>query len=246
MIKCNVTVCGTVSKAATCRTNKEGKPFVSFAINVVIPAKSGMNKTIEVSVIKDGTMDETDMPIQNQLIEVTGTLIPRKRGEAMYYNLTASDINHEPAEAEDCIKGELELRGKVGKKIDEKTDKKGIPYCQFSAFSAEKVHDGFEYVCHPKQEGSVVGCGSHSFGGRGETLRHPSHFASERTVFEAHTRLRCMRRHAQHSIQCQSLHSSNKVVPVRGNFHSRSLPKTAQVLGRWSRRGSSGTGPGCC
>ena len=146
MIKCNVTVCGTVSKAATCRTNKEGKPFVSFAINVVIPAKSGMNKTIEVSVIKDRTMDETDMPIQNQLIEVTGTLIPRKRGEAMYYNLTASDINHEPAEAEDCIKGELELRGKVGKKIDEKTDKKGIPYWLFSAFSAEKVSDGFEYV----------------------------------------------------------------------------------------------------
>ena len=56
MIKCNVTVCGTVSKAATCRTNKEGKAFVSFAMNVVIPAKSGINKTIEVSVIKDGTL----------------------------------------------------------------------------------------------------------------------------------------------------------------------------------------------
>lgn len=53
MIKCNVTVCGTVSKAATCRTNKEGKAFVSFAMNVVIPAKSGINKTIEVSVIVD-------------------------------------------------------------------------------------------------------------------------------------------------------------------------------------------------
>ena len=58
MIKCNVTVCGTVSKAATCRTNKEGKAFVSFAMNVVIPAKSGINKTIEVSVIKDGTLTE--------------------------------------------------------------------------------------------------------------------------------------------------------------------------------------------
>ena len=64
----------------------------------------------------------------------------------MYYNLSASNINHEPAEAQDCIKGELELRGKVGKNIEERTDKKGIPYCQFSAFSAEKVHDGFEYV----------------------------------------------------------------------------------------------------
>ena len=146
MIKCNVTVCGTVSKAATCRTNKEGKAFVSFAINVVIPARSGINKTIEVSVTKDGTMTETGMPIMNQRIEVTGTLIPHKRGEAMYFNLSASNINLQPAEPQDYIKGELELRGKVGKKIDEKTDKKGIPYWLFSAFSAEKVNDGFEYV----------------------------------------------------------------------------------------------------
>lgn len=146
MIKCNVTVCGTVSKAATCRTNKEGKAFVSFAINVVIPARSGINKTIEVSVTKDGTMTETGMPIMNQRIEVTGTLIPHKRGESMYFNLSASNINLQPAEPQDCIKGELELRGKVGKKIDEKTDKKGIPYWLFSAFSAEKVNDGFEYV----------------------------------------------------------------------------------------------------
>ena len=51
---------------------------MSFAMNIVIPAKSGINKTIEVSVIKDGTLTD------------------------------------------------------VG--------------CQFSAFSAEKVQDGFEYI----------------------------------------------------------------------------------------------------
>ena len=54
MIKCNVTICGVVSKAATCRTSQDGKPFVCFAMNVVIPAKAGINKTVEVSVIKDG------------------------------------------------------------------------------------------------------------------------------------------------------------------------------------------------
>ena len=69
MIKCNVTVCGTVSKAATCRTNKEGKAFVSFAMNVVIPAKSGINKTIEVSVIKDGTLTEVGSCNIGNLIE---------------------------------------------------------------------------------------------------------------------------------------------------------------------------------
>ena len=70
MIKCNVTVCGTVSKAATCRTNKEGKAFVSFAMNVVIPAKSGINKTIEVSVIKDGTLTEVGSCNIGERIEV--------------------------------------------------------------------------------------------------------------------------------------------------------------------------------
>ena len=59
MIKCNVTVCGTVSREAAVRTDKAGKPFVSFALNVVIPARNGINKTIEVSVAKDG--NDTDL-----------------------------------------------------------------------------------------------------------------------------------------------------------------------------------------
>lgn len=146
MIKCNVTVCGTVSKAASCRTNKEGKPFVGFAMNVVIPAKNGIDKTIEVSVIKDGTLTESGICNVGDRIEVVGALTPRKRGDTMYFNLSANSINHHSAEAQDGIKGDLELRGKIGKNIEEKTDKNGVPYCQFSAFSAEKVQDGFEYV----------------------------------------------------------------------------------------------------
>ena len=42
MIKCNVTICGTVSRAAQMRTNKEGKPFMTLGVSIVIPAKSGM------------------------------------------------------------------------------------------------------------------------------------------------------------------------------------------------------------
>lgn len=36
MIKCNVTVCGTISKAAVVRTNNENKAFTAFAVNCVI------------------------------------------------------------------------------------------------------------------------------------------------------------------------------------------------------------------
>lgn len=39
MIKCNVTVCGTICRVATVRTNSENKVFTAFAVNCVVPAK---------------------------------------------------------------------------------------------------------------------------------------------------------------------------------------------------------------
>ena len=43
------------------------------------------------------------------------------------------------------LKGEMVFCGKVGKNIEEKKDKKDQSYTMFSAFSTEKVADGFEY-----------------------------------------------------------------------------------------------------
>ena len=144
MIKCNVTICGVVSKAATCRNDKDGKPFVTFAVNVVIPAKSGINKTIEVSVTKD----VTDVPVieLGARIEVAGTLTLKKRGDNLYFNLAATGINPDTLAADDSITGQMEFRGKTGKQIEEKKDKKGRPFIAFNAFSAEKVQEGFEYT----------------------------------------------------------------------------------------------------
>lgn len=146
MIRCNVTVCGVVSRVATCRTNKDGQPFVTFAMNVVVPAKSGINKTIEVSVLKNGTLTEIGNIVTGQRIEAVGTLIPKKRGDALYFNMTATGINSDTTATEDSIVGQMEFRGKAGKNIEEKQSKKGEPYLMFSAFSAEKVQDGFEYL----------------------------------------------------------------------------------------------------
>ena len=47
---------------------------------------------------------------------------------------------------EDSIVGQLKFRGKIGKTIDEKKSKKGEPYQMFSAYSATKVENGFEYI----------------------------------------------------------------------------------------------------
>lgn len=146
MIKCNVTVCGTISKAAVVRTNNENKAFTAFAVNCVIPARNGINKTVEISVAKDGEeYNRADYTVGKR-VEISGVLTFKKRGDNLYFNMSASSVNLTVASNEDSIKGEMLFRGKTGKNIEEKTDKKGKNFLQFSAFSAEKVNDGFEYL----------------------------------------------------------------------------------------------------
>lgn len=146
MIKCNVTVCGTISKAAAVRTNNENKAFTAFAVNCVIPARNGIDKTVEISVAKDGEeYNRADYTVGKR-VEISGVLTFRKRGDNLYFNMSASSVNLTVASNEDSIKGEMHFRGKTGKNIEEKTDRKGKNFLQFSAFSAEKVNDGFEYL----------------------------------------------------------------------------------------------------
>lgn len=146
MIKCNVTVCGIVAQQATMRTSKEGKPFLAVPVKVVVPARNGSDKTIEISVRKDGSeADIADYRV-GERIEVTGTLTLKQRGDKLYFNLSADDVDFSPNTDEDAVTGEMEFRGKVGKRIDERTDKKGNPYLQFSAHSTEKVGESFESI----------------------------------------------------------------------------------------------------
>jgi len=130
---------------ATVRTNSENKVFTAFAVNCVVPAKSGINKTVEISVAKDGEDNELKNCALGQRVNVSGTLTFKKRGDNLYFNLSASEVTLS-ASNEDSIKGEMNFRGKTGKNIEEKTDKKGKDFLQFSGFSAEKVNDGFEYL----------------------------------------------------------------------------------------------------
>ena len=138
MIKCNVTACGTISKAAVARTNNENKAFTAFAVNCVIPARNGIDKTVEISVAKDGEeYNRADYTVGKR-VEISGVLTFKKRGDNLYFNMSASSVNLTLASNEDSIKGEMLFRGKTGKK--------GKNFLQFSAFSAEKVNDGFEYL----------------------------------------------------------------------------------------------------
>ena len=146
MIKCNVTVCGTITRSAQMRTNKDGKAFLAFGVSVAIPAKSGINKTFEISVAKDGGMDELNVLSSGTRVEIVGVLTFRKKDETIFLNLSATGVNTFNAPGEDSVKGNIEFRGTVGNKIEEKKDKKDKPYLVFSAFSSEKDGEDYSYT----------------------------------------------------------------------------------------------------
>lgn len=140
-------VCGKVCTNPTERTNKDGKSFISFSMDVDLPVKNGGKYSIRVSVSKDCDVEPnfTTCAIGTKL-EVSGTLLFRKRADNLYFNLYAESISEAASNKPQGIKGKMEFRGKVGKSIEEKTDKNGKSYLQFSAMSSEKVDDGFENI----------------------------------------------------------------------------------------------------
>ena len=71
-------------------------------------------------------------------IQVQGELTFKKRGEMLYLNMDAKTIDMQPSMTDDEIVGEMTFRGKIGKEVECKQDKKGNPYIVFSAFSTEK------------------------------------------------------------------------------------------------------------
>ena len=144
MIKCNVTVCGVIGRDASVRKNKEEKEFLVFPLRVQIPATGG-GHTIEVDVRKEGCQEEAAGYRNGSRVEVRGTMYLKRRGDKLYFNLFADEICNAATDDADCVKGELVFRGKVGQNIEERKDKKDKPYTMFSAFSTEKVNDGFEY-----------------------------------------------------------------------------------------------------
>lgn len=144
MIKCNVSVCGTVSKAAVVRNGKNGMPFTTYSVDVVVPAKKGINKTVMVSCIMDG--DCAEAIVVGNRIDVKGVLTFKKKDDNLYFNLKGVEVSQPAAESMDGIVGDMEFKGKVGKDIDMKKDKKGKTFLMFSAFSAEKIGEDFAFT----------------------------------------------------------------------------------------------------
>ena len=144
MLKSEVCVNGLVTRAAVAKTNAEGNSFVTFGLKVDVPSKQGVSNVLDISVSRDGA--DTAGMTTNARVEVKGTLSFKKRGEKMYLNLHADEVNLSPASTTDVLTGTLSFRGTIGKNVETKNDKNGKPYLLFSGYSAERVEESFEYT----------------------------------------------------------------------------------------------------
>ena len=118
MIKCNVSVIGTICRSGEARTDKDGKPFFTFGIRTNIPANQGDEKPVDISVAMNGTPENQGDFREGAKVKVQGVL---------------------------SFKGTMSFKGTTGSKdIPEKKGKKGA-YRLFDAFSSEKTADD-QYV----------------------------------------------------------------------------------------------------
>ena len=146
MIKCQVILTGRIPRPGQMRTDKEGKQFLSFGVKV--PVKSNtQDQLVEISVSKQlaGAEQPFDFILDRRVI-VDGVLTFRRKGDNLYLNFAATEVDLHAGDGKEEISGTMEFRGTVGKQITERTDKKNQPFLMFSAYSAEKIGEEFAYT----------------------------------------------------------------------------------------------------
>lgn len=146
MIKSETTITGTVKRASSVRKDKNDKTYVAFVVGINIP--NGQSGTLEIEVfvtIPEPEKFEWGLYTEGKRVTVSGSMDIRKREEHLNFYLTATAITTDNVAEKDSIAGTLTFRGhlKTEKVYEEKKDKNGHPFVVFSAYSAEKVGDGF-------------------------------------------------------------------------------------------------------
>ena len=145
MIKCNVTVIGTVCRPADLKNGRNDNLFVTFGLKVKLKDGSDSHE-LDVSVASDGEDNGILGLAVGNRVKVKGTLTLRKIVDTIYFNLFAEKVYADPRE-EDGISGKMLFRGKLGsKEITERQGKKGS-FRTFEAYSSERIGEQqYSYV----------------------------------------------------------------------------------------------------
>lgn len=146
MIKCNVSACAAINRAASVKNVKDNS-FLTFGIKIPVEGRDGSKKDLEISVSVDGDKSKASVYAVGRRLNINGTMTVRKKGGKTYFNLRADSAELANSKSENFIEGTMEFRGKIGKKgVEVKTDKKEKTYKAFSAFSSDKDGDNVEFT----------------------------------------------------------------------------------------------------
>lgn len=148
MIKCNVTVCGNISRSAEEKTSHEGNKFISFPIVIHLQGKDLTVKELYITIAAPGDQTTAAQFSTGRKIKASGILYVRKHDGTTYFNLrTDSVIEICESSVLDCLTGNMEFRGKISKDgVKEMKSKKGKEFQSFSAFSSDIDGDKREFT----------------------------------------------------------------------------------------------------
>jgi hypothetical protein len=147
MIQCIINACGEICQPALEKTNKDGKKFLSFTVKIPISGRSGSISDLFLSVSVDGDYSQIGKYTLGRKVSFKGKMIPRKYKGLIYYNVhSEGDILTADPECSPFITGTMDFKGKIGKKVQDLTDKKGRSFQSFSAFSSNKTGQETEYI----------------------------------------------------------------------------------------------------
>lgn len=147
MIQCSIQACGEICQPALEKTNKEGKKFLSFTVKIPVSGYYRARADLFLSVSIDGDYSQIGKYSLGKKVSFKGKMIPRKYKGLIYYNVHCEDtILTAAPECTPFITGTMEFKGKIGKIVQDLTDKKGRPFQCFSAFSSSKSGEEKEFI----------------------------------------------------------------------------------------------------
>lgn len=139
MIKCNVTVVGSVYRNVELKKGRNENPFATFGITVQL-MEGQEEKGIDLSIANDGENDFVLSLKKGDRVKIKGVLTFKRRDDNIYFNLSADEVTAADSE-EDAISGDIQFRGTLGnKEIHERKGKKGN-FRIFDAYSTEKIDE---------------------------------------------------------------------------------------------------------
>ena len=153
MIKCEVTkLCAVIDRQAQVKQGKDGHSFLSFVVKLTITGRDGSKAVISVTVSVNGDESQAGLYYTGRRVLMSGTLIPRKKGDTVFFNLRAEHVEFVSNAEDDTIEGDMHFQGKTGKDrpgkpaVEQRTDKKGNTFLTFPAYSSERDGEGREYL----------------------------------------------------------------------------------------------------